>query len=266
MMKVAQVTIASPGLTSQILLSVDTHNPMFTKFIHLHWQSIWKKCNKKVMAILQKDGTIDKVKRLHKIVCNMESTDEACQLHKEIWTSQQQAELEVANGLWKIHTGACPNSPAVAGLVALKSLWSYMICCQKHPEMDSRQIHQLIKKCKNQDTFNISLEEAWLWHKQVWHCLRQVHEKTIHVRQTYLNGLAEALSKKKMTKAASELKNLKARENSKTTGTMWLLSSTRPNPQSWPKSTTRLSRPTLVAMQWRLWLNAWPKPYGCCHH
>jgi hypothetical protein len=95
------------------------------------------KYNKKVMKILWKDGTIDKVKQLREIVREQGSTEEAKQLHKEIWASRKQAGLDVSKDIRKIHTGAYPFSPAVKRLIAQKILWSRVIRYHKNPKMDS---------------------------------------------------------------------------------------------------------------------------------
>ena len=75
---------------------------------------IRKKYNKKLLASMRQEGTLEKVKRIREIVRTMGDKAEARQLHKEICANRKRSGEQAVKGLRKRHTGAYPYSPAVA--------------------------------------------------------------------------------------------------------------------------------------------------------
>ena len=104
---------------------------------------IRKKYNKKFLASLKQEGTLEKVKRIREIVRTMGDKEEARQLHKEICADRKKSGGLAVKGPRKRHTGAYPYFPAVAKQIRLKILWSRVIKYRKKPKMDSHQIRRL---------------------------------------------------------------------------------------------------------------------------
>ena len=167
-----------------------------------------RKYNREVRKEMEKQNLHAQMRHLKELVEEGKDIHMIKEAHDKALRTMRRIRKDAAKRVRKKRVGGIPYSPKIQDLRDKLEMWRYAIKRKKGKSKSSRKLRRLIRKCKAKDVYKMELQELREKEQEARKEYRTARKEAPAWRKDFLNGLANAIAKKKGTKKRTEKKNL----------------------------------------------------------